>query len=303
MTYETYPQATAAPELFRTSSDDAQSQGKPLVSITNIAGAIVSVGLIASVGIWGYQLMVRDVSGIPIVQATKGPMRVLPENPGGELARHQGLSVNAVAAETSDAPPSGQVILAPQPVVLTDEDQPLDEDAVAIVQQVVADRARLAETGPVAALAEDLDAGAEPPVHQDAALRATVPQAIDAPGLKLSIRPRLRPANIPARIDQNVVTARLAPASIDPASLPSGTRLVQLGAYDSAEVAEKEWTRFTARFAALLDGKARVIEKAQSGGRVFYRLRAHGFADLGDARRFCSALVAEGADCIPVVSR
>jgi hypothetical protein len=28
-----------------------------------------------------------------------------------------------------------------------------------------------------------------------------------------------------------------------------------------------------------------------------------GFADLGEARRFCSALVAERADCIPVVTR
>jgi hypothetical protein len=45
------------------------------------------------------------------------------------------------------------------------------------------------------------------------------------------------------------------------------------------------------------------VQKASSGGRVFYRLRAMGFDDLGDARRFCSALVAENADCIPVVTR
>jgi hypothetical protein len=28
-----------------------------------------------------------------------------------------------------------------------------------------------------------------------------------------------------------------------------------------------------------------------------------GFEDLSDARRFCSALVARNADCIPVVTR
>jgi hypothetical protein len=28
-----------------------------------------------------------------------------------------------------------------------------------------------------------------------------------------------------------------------------------------------------------------------------------GFTDLSDARRFCSAMVAERADCIPVVAR
>jgi hypothetical protein len=36
---------------------------------------------------------------------------------------------------------------------------------------------------------------------------------------------------------------------------------------------------------------------------VFYRLRAHGFTDLSDARRFCAAFVAGGVDCIPVVTR
>jgi hypothetical protein len=52
-----------------------------------------------------------------------------------------------------------------------------------------------------------------------------------------------------------------------------------------------------------LNGKTRIIQKATSGGRVFYRLRAMGFEDIADARRFCSALVAQNADCIPVVTR
>ena len=58
-----------------------------------------------------------------------------------------------------------------------------------------------------------------------------------------------------------------------------------------------------ARFGDYLAGKRRLIQEASSGGRTFYRLRALGFDDLSDARRFCSALVAEGADCIPVVTR
>ena len=46
-----------------------------------------------------------------------------------------------------------------------------------------------------------------------------------------------------------------------------------------------------------------MIQEAESGGRTFYRLRALGFDDLSDARRFCSVLVAENADCIPVTAR
>jgi len=52
-----------------------------------------------------------------------------------------------------------------------------------------------------------------------------------------------------------------------------------------------------------MSDKARVIQRAQSGGNVFYRLRVQGFDDLSDARQFCSALLAKQANCIPVVTR
>jgi hypothetical protein len=90
---------------------------------------------------------------------------------------------------------------------------------------------------------------------------------------------------------------------IAPETLPAGTRLVQLGAFDSAEVARSEWDQLALRYEDILDGKNRVIEQAQSGGKTFYRLRALGFEDLSDARRFCAAMMAGGAPCIPVVTR
>jgi hypothetical protein len=82
-----------------------------------------------------------------------------------------------------------------------------------------------------------------------------------------------------------------------------GSRLAQLGAFESAEVARTEWDRLSTRLGDLLDGKRRVVQRAESGGRTFYRLRVVGFDDLADARRFCSALQAEQAECIPVVTR
>ena len=86
-------------------------------------------------------------------------------------------------------------------------------------------------------------------------------------------------------------------------TLPAGTRLAQLGAFESPEVAREEWARLNVKFEDYLEDKDRVIQKAESGGRTFYRLRAMGFDDLNDARRFCSVLVAENADCIPVTTR
>ena len=110
--------------------------------------------------------------------------------------------------------------------------------------------------------------------------------------------------SVPEAVALAVAAARSAPSDeVDTDTIPLGTRLAQLGAFDSAEVARAEWDRLADRFGDFLDGKQRVIQRAESGGRTFYRLRAMGFADLGDARRFCSALVAERAECIPVVTR
>ncbi|CAN0602350.1 unnamed protein product [Ectocarpus sp. 12 AP-2014] len=56
-----------------------------------------------------------------------------------------------------------------------------------------------------------------------------------------------------------------------------------------------------AQFGDYMVGKEPVVQEAKTGGRAFYRLRAAGFTDLADARRFCAVLVADGANCIPVV--
>jgi hypothetical protein len=92
-------------------------------------------------------------------------------------------------------------------------------------------------------------------------------------------------------------------AEVDPATIPAGTRLVQFGAFDTADDARAEWVRLAGQFGELLAKKGMVLQPATSGGRTFYRLRAHGFDDEDDARRFCTAFVAQNATCIPVPQR
>lgn len=129
--------------------------------------------------------------------------------------------------------------------------------------------------------------------------------SVTVPGLSWSSRPQVRPAGISTQPKPTPVAAPATakPEEIALASIPAGTRLVQLGAYDSEATARSEWERISGKFTDYFAGKQRVIQKAQSGGRTFYRLRAHGFADLSEARRFCSVLVAGKSDCIPVVTR
>ncbi|WP_424986304.1 SPOR domain-containing protein [Microbulbifer sp. S227A] len=318
-------------EIYPTYDVDEQESssgpgGAPLGAALNLLGAAASLALIAGIGVWGYQLVMRDVSGVPVVRAVEGPMRVQPEDPGGMPADHQGLAVNAVAAQGTAEAPADRLILAPRPVDLADEDQPAkpDDDVMAATAGTTE---READPGSVSSMVDRLLAGvlsggedqaeativkAAARVEQPADLATAqaaingaepTPAVVTGPGPARSLRPKPRPAN--ATASRAVVTQVAAKPGldVDPDSLPVGTRLAQLGAFDSPDLARQEWDRLAGKFGDYMDGKSRVVQQASSGGRTFYRLRAMGFDDLADARRFCSALVAEQADCIPVVTR
>ena len=130
---------------------------------------------------------------------------------------------------------------------------------------------------------------------------ANAPQV--AGGLTRSLRPMPRPDVVGLTDVRNVSAEAGSINEIDPASLTVGTRLVQLGAFDTGDQARREWTKLATRFGDLMSGKSAVVQTALSGGRTFFRLRAHGFDGEDDARRFCTALLAEGAACIPVAHR
>ena len=303
----------------------------------NLAGAVVSVALILGMAVWGYKLAVRDVNGIPVFRALAGPLRVAPDNPGGDVMAHQGLSVNAIASAGSAMPLPESLTLAPKGAELAVEDvaglavtsqssavidAAVDQNVAATdmnlsassgltvsdiaasdlmaPQEIVLEAAPQTQAEAVElALAAALADGAEPVT--DAASQTT-------PVLVKSVRPRLRPMAAVATGDDVLMTdvqevAAIAPLEIDPATIAAGTRLVQLGAFDDEAAARAVWARLQGTFGDLINGKAMVVQSAQSGGRTFYRLRAHGFEGEDAARRFCAALLAENASCIPVAQR
>jgi hypothetical protein len=305
------------------SEPNSDSSGNSLKYFSNILGGLLSLALTAGVVVWGYKLVVRDVSGIPVVRAAQGEMRVRPDNPGGQLAQNTGLAVNEVAALGQASGPVQRLVLAPAPIELSAEDVPMTGDMVAPVQQPASfdeaairedkrtaiTAAEALESGSVQELLNQLTAhsgGADIKPAPDSDLTsqgaATQKPKVSGPGPKRSLRPVVRPATAPGVVVPAEILSS-ATTEIDPATIPAGTRLAQLGAFGSAEVARDQWEKMQGRFGEYLRGKDRIVQKAQSGGSTFYRLRAHGFTDLSDARRFCSALKAEGTDCIPVVTR
>ena len=314
-------------------------------ALVNYAGAAISCALVIGVGVWGYKLVVRDVTGIPVVRAMAGEMRVLPDNPGGEVTLHTGLSVNEVAAIGVAAAPEDTVALAPPTSGLSDEDleaQPMAEAAemmavvdplghTEVAMPVALNAAQLVDaplsTDDILALADQIAAGAAPLQDLSEAVDTAPELAVAAPAAEetpapaavapaagvvtVSLRPTARPTPQTAVSDDSAVeaalAAALAPAQPDAlvttADFTAGTNLVQLGAFPSPDVADVEWRRLNERFGEVLVGKSRVIQAATSGGKTFYRLRAEGFVELSDARRFCAMMVAENVDCIPVVVR
>src|SRR5210317_1161383 len=202
-------------------------------SFSYVVGASLSLALTLGIGTWGYKLMVRDVSGVPVVRALEGPMRVQPADPGGRLADNQGLAVNAVAAEGAAAAPAERLVLAPPPIDLDDEDAPLGD----LAAQALAARAANAQSpaqaqsrpvalagdvpplmaavaaapdADVAQLVEQLSRDATPFARENSAIapladavddmvQTPQPGAAATGGLATSLRPMARPKGLVAR--------------------------------------------------------------------------------------------------------
>lgn len=92
-----------------------------LARVTHYMGAVASVGLMVGLMAWGWQLVSRDVSGVPVIRAVEGEARTTADNPGGQLTNHTGLAVNSVAGGEVLVP-TQEVAIAPAPVDLSADD-------------------------------------------------------------------------------------------------------------------------------------------------------------------------------------
>jgi hypothetical protein len=278
-----------------------------------LIGAGASVALVIGGVVWGYQLLVRDVTGLPVVRAMEGPMRLAPaeEEIGGAIAEHEGLAVNAIAAEGAATDVSGVLHIAPGTAGLTEEDMD-----VALVPGAEADDAALVTAAPqpalatetlapaadgpltadeILALADEIAAGTPPLAAIEAPQVAVIPAEV--PGLARAILPQSRPGGLSAPAPA-AAPAPVADVAVATAALTSGTVFAQFGVYDSAAAAAADWDRLAGQFGPLLSPYARLIEGAESNGSPFFRLRAVNFAALDDARRLCSAMEAANTPCI-----
>ena len=202
---------------------------------------------------------------------------------------------------------------ATDPIEVTQSTTPMTADQVLALADQIA-----AGVEPLEAL-EDL-AVVAPTLSVDGSVVEDAIQIIptSVPGVTTAFRPPARPASLVVTqaqaqgavpsvpdVDVSAIEALVAEAQTTEvartAPVALGDTLVQLGAFDTMEEAQNAWSVLSARFSDYMVGKEIVVQEATSGGSPFYRLRAMGFAGIEDARRFCAALQAEQAACIPVV--
>ena len=275
----------------------------------NWIGAIASVALVIGLVYWVFNLGTRDPNDIPIIRAMEGPARTQPENPGGTQANHQGLAVNSVQSEGSTEKPAETVVLAPEQQSLTSEDLAQSELAAAkpeLRPEPTPEAEPIPESTDVAKIEKPTLTIQDPSLIVESIVvenESTVISSSEYAPLQSPV-PQSRPSNLSARIEAAAQVKE--PEVTDPenvSSVPVGTRLVQLGAYDSETIAAIEWDKLIGKHGDLLTGKKRLIQSAESGGRTFFRLRAMGFDGVEDSRNLCSALLARGTPCIPVSAR
>jgi hypothetical protein len=284
-------------------------------SLRRLAGATVFLALITTMAFWSWRLGTRDAAEVPIIRAMEGPARVQPEDPGGLEAAHQGLEVNSVLAGQPAPLPREALPPAPTPVALAEEDGPQGELILAAPARLVEETLQAGDDLRMPAQEEVPEATEIAPAPEFApqpALDTAPPTELAALSEPVAaatgLRPRGRPANLAVARAPSDVPRAPAPASApapEPAArevsgLAPGTRLVQLGAYDSEDLTRAAWSQLVARNGDLLGGKSLFVERTTANARVFYRLRVAGFENTEATRVMCEELRARGIDCIPV---
>jgi len=279
-------------------------------------GAALSVFLMVGAIGWSYQLIIRDINQIPIVRAQLGPLRVAPEDPGGLTAANQGLSVTQLAVNEKPLL-SNEIRLAPAAEILNAEHLSLQvtqdvksnlDDGTFEIKEVNAENSiNLKEVSTEigadtiskdeVVLSEAVFSQKKIEIENAVSLALSI---TDDPAASLTLmRPKIRPVTLQK---DNKITGDQIVTNEPLFELTKGSAVVQLGAFDSKNLAKSEWQRFEKLLGSILIAKKMIVQEAESGGKIFYRLRAAGFNDISDARQFCTA-ISDKVACIPVVTR
>jgi hypothetical protein len=232
---------------------------------------VIGGALLLLVAVWSFTG--HRHTGVPVVEAPSGPLRVKPANPGGlqvDGANDAILSGGSDGKESAAPPPE-----TPAPQALKAAEQ----------------------------AAQAAAAAPQPPAQP-----ATAPAPRAAPATvraELQPLPQLRPhitVVAPKPMPQTAAATPVPPPVTHEPSAPlatpaAGAPLVQLAAVESEQAAMSEWQRLSRKYPELLGGRRPTITKIEHGGRTYWRVRTAGFSDVSQAAVFCEHIKQKGGGC------
>lgn len=90
---------------------------------------------------------------------------------------------------------------------------------------------------------------------------------------------------------------RAAPKPVAPVAAKSGTHMVQLGSFATAEGARRAWRHYTSRNPGL-KGFTNVTTQVTVNGKQFWRVQAAGFGSYASAGSMCGTVKSRGGNCL-----
>lgn len=178
---------------------------------------------------------------------------------------------------SEDAPPAIGTPVAQLKVEPSDADQPVNPEAGVGLYDDAADPT----TAPTFTAPPEMPA----------------PRPAPRPIETAEVPPAARPATVPAPAPAPARPVADAPAPAA-ANAAGGAAVVQIGAFSSTAVADREYAAVAARFPQFArNASKRVQEVTASNGSTVYRTTFTGLS-REDARAFCAAIESGGGDCL-----
>lgn len=258
--------------------------------IVNWAGALLSIIILITLIIWGFSLNVSDSAEIPVVKAKIKELRVVSEEPGGQIVNYQGLSVNNVQEQGSAQSAATRIILAPEPIELIEED----------INISIIENSRVTNEPKVSSLNNGDGENKKEIIN--------VLDGISPFAVVISVIPKIRNLYSTHSLDKIIENndVDLTPGTKDKikatneVSLKPGTNLVQLGFYSTKQKARKVWSDLMINNSSVFKNKKRIIQNVNIRGNNSYRLTVVGFSGLGESRDFCLFLRDFLPTCLPM---
>lgn len=263
---------------------------------------LVSLFLITGLLYWGYNLTSKTRIDLPIIKSQIGPLKVLPDDPGGTLVSHLGFAVNSVQESGRVEEPSSKIVLAP-PAVGVQESDLRSLSGFGDFNGQIDLKSSINN-----ALANIFNNTSE--LNDEKIVEPVIDLIKETKALQRSdIRGPLRPVMRPKRTDLNgvhqdsIIHILLNEVKANSLINPEGELMVHLGSFENSVYASTQVEKFVALYKGYLSNKTVFLQKSETGGRFIYRMRAIGFESSEEIEQFCTYINSFGNDCIAVLSK